>query len=89
MAAGIAPWLILTATPPAATKTPPKKTELVTYATGPAGETDPDLLGVREIPVEKPDSDGIAALKTTGRFVVDVLTLPLQIVKVLWESATE
>ena len=73
----------------AAVKEKPRKTELVTYATGPAGETDPGRLGVREVEVVRPDNDGWAALKTGGRFVFDVLTLPVEIVRVLWESATE
>ncbi len=70
-------------------KTPPAKKEIVQYATGPGDETNADVLGTREVKVRKPDSDGVAAIKTLGRFIVDFVTLPLQIVKVLWESITE
>lgn len=70
-------------------KESPTKTEIVQYATGPGGETDPELLGERKIQAKKPDSDGVAAVKTAGAFVIDFVTLPLQIVKVFWESVTE
>lgn len=65
------------------------KKEVVQYATGPGGETNPELLEKRSIKVKKPDSDGVAAVKTAGAFVIDFVTLPIQIVKVLWESVTE
>ncbi|MBZ0305435.1 MAG: hypothetical protein K8I82_05145, partial [Anaerolineae bacterium] len=34
------------------------KTEVVQFATGPGGETNPELLEERSIEVKKPDGDG-------------------------------
>lgn len=67
----------------------PKKTEFVQYATGPGAETNPEVLGERVVKTRTPDSDGVEALKTAGAFVIDFISLPLQIVKVLWESVIE
>ena len=75
--------------PVSAKKSAEKNTELVTYATGPAGETNPDVLEIRPVETEKPDSDGVAALKTVGNFIVEFLSLPFDIVKAIWETVAD
>lgn len=76
---------VITYSPVHATEKP-KKTEMVTYATGPGAETNSGALGVREVEVVEPDSDRVAAMKTAGRFVVNLLMLPVNIVKAFWED---
>lgn len=65
------------------------KKEMVQYATGPGGETNPEVLATREVKVKKPDSDGVAAVKTVGGFVVDFVSMPFKIVKAIWETAVD